>query len=215
METKSLDLMQRKALGKQHLEANRIEQAIQVFAQILREFPTDIESYLILGDCYLADGDPTTALAFYLQAQELAPQDPKVVRRINLAQVEVSMEAQGKDAASSRPLGNPIAFSAPKQVVDLLEQLANRPSAITDEDVQRAAQLLDEIIHSPHPALKVAERLDEIDELIPALLELNIRQARSDGRHDLAVGLENLLQNIYLQKEVHGDNVDSFSDRRS
>ncbi|MEM4655226.1 MAG: tetratricopeptide repeat protein, partial [Thermosphaera sp.] len=70
-----MDLAQRKALGKQHLEANRIEQAIQVFAQILREYPADIESYLILGDCYLADGDPATALAFYTQAQELAPED--------------------------------------------------------------------------------------------------------------------------------------------
>ncbi len=211
METKSLDLMQRKALGKQHLEANRIEQAIQVFAQILREYPADIESYLVLGDCYLADGDPSTALAFYSQAQELAPQDPKVLRRINLAQVEASMEGEGRVKAFSGSELQPPALTTPsKQVAELLEQLANRPSAISDAEVERAAQLLEEIIHSPHPALKVAERLDEIDELIPALLELNIRQARRDGHHDLAVGLENLLQNIYLQKEVHGGKPDSF-----
>ncbi|RCK71672.1 MAG: Glycosyl transferase, group 1 [Anaerolineae bacterium] len=212
MDTKSADLAQRKAVGKQHLEANRIEQAIQVFAQILREYPADIESYLILGDCYLADGDPDTALAFYTQAQQLDPQDSRVLRRINLAQVEVNLGEGGK----TMPLAAEMTASASlamrsKQVADLLERLANRPSAISEADVQRAAKLLEEILHSPHPALKVAERLDEIDELIPALLELNIRQARQDGREDLAIGLENLLQNIYLQKEVHGDAVESLT----
>lgn len=206
LETKTLDLAHRKALGKQHLEANRIEQAIQVFAQILREYPADIESYLILGDCYLADGDPATALAFYTQAQELAPEDPKVLRRVNLAQVEVALGEGGKTPAFSDPLRASPPLSVPsKQVADLVERLAQRPAAISEEEVQRAAQLLNEILHSPHPALKVAECLDEIDELIPALLELNIRQARQDGREDLAIGLENLLQNIYLQKEVHGE----------
>jgi glycosyltransferase involved in cell wall biosynthesis len=206
MDTKSLDLAQRKALGKQHLEANRIEQAIQVFAQILREYPADIESYLILGDCYLADGDPETALALYTQAQELAPDDPKVLRRVNLAQVEVDIGESGKTSPAALKRVDATNFpSRSKQVADLLDRLAGRMSAISEADVQRAAQLLEEIIHSPHPALKVAERLDEIDELIPALLELNIRQARQDGREDLAIGLENLLQNIYLQKEVHGE----------
>ncbi|MFN3308064.1 MAG: tetratricopeptide repeat protein, partial [Anaerolineales bacterium] len=212
METKSIDLTQRKALGKQHLEANRIEQAIQVFAQILREYPADIESYLILGDCYLADGDPSTALAFYTQAQELAPQDPQVLRRVSLAQIEVSIGEGGKAGAfPPNWMDAPQGSAHSKQMVDLLEQLAHRPSAISDEEVQRAAHLLDEIVHSPHPALKVAERLDEIDELIPALLELNIRQARQDGREDLAMGLENLLQNIYLQKEVYGEVTSSLA----
>lgn len=208
MDTKSSDLTQRKSLGKQHLEANRIEQAIQVFAQILREYPADIESYLILGDCYLADGDPDTALAFYTQAQQLAPQDTRVLRRMNLAQVEVTLGAGGKTmtVATDLPVSMSLAARS-KQVADLLERLASRPAAISEADVQRAAGLLEEILHSPHPALKVAERLDEIDALIPALLELNIRQARQDGREDLAIGLENLLQNIYLQKEVHGDAV--------
>ncbi len=211
METKSIDLTQRKALGKQHLEANRIEQAIQVFAQILREYPADIESYLILGDCYLADGDPSTALAFYTQAQELAPQDPQVLRRVSLAQIEASIGERGKAVAfPPNWMDAPQGSAHSKQMVDLLEQLAHRPSTISDEEVQRAAQLLDEIIHSPHPALKVAERLDEIDELIPALLELNIRQARQDGLEDLAMGLENLLQNIYLQKEVYGEAASSL-----
>jgi len=208
MDTKSSDLTSRKALGKQYLEANRIEQAIQVFAQILREYPADIESYLILGDCYLADGDPETALAFYTQAQQLAPQDSRVLRRINLAQVEVTLGEGGKTMSFAADLTASTSLAArSKQVADLLERLASRPSAISEADVQRAARLLEDILHSPHPALKVAERLDEIDELIPALLELNIRQARQDGREDLAIGLENLLQNIYLQKEVHGDAV--------
>jgi len=132
MDTKSSDLTSRKALGKQYLEANRIEQAIQVFAQILREYPADIESYLILGDCYLADGDPETALAFYTQAQQLAPQDSRV-RRINLAQVEVTLGEGGKTMSFAADLTASTSLAArSKQVADLLERLASRPSAISE-----------------------------------------------------------------------------------
>jgi glycosyltransferase involved in cell wall biosynthesis len=45
----------------------------------------------------------------------------------------------------------------------------------------------------------VAEYLDEIDTLLPALLELNIRQARADGRPELAQALQELLNNVHLQ----------------
>lgn len=200
MDIKSADLAARKALGKRHLEANRFEEAIQVYAQILRENPQDIEAYLFLGDCYLADGDARTALLFYEQAQELAPADVKVQRRIHLAQVELSAsvpDSAGLPGAKS-PL--PSLNDHPQAVAQLIEQLTSKTPLVSEEEVLKAAKLLEEIIHSPHPALRVAERLDEINELIPALLELNIRQARADGRDDLVAGLENLLQNIYLQK---------------
>lgn len=78
--------------------------------------------------------------------------------------------------------------------------LPGRP--VSEEEIARAADLLKRIIHSPHPALAVARHLEEIDDLIPGLLELNIRQARADGRPDLAGALQNLLENIYLQLEI-------------
>lgn len=203
MDTKSVDLAARKALGKRHLEANRLEEAIQVYAQILREDPSDVESYLFLGDCYLADGDANTALAFYEQAQSLAPEDTQVRRRIHLAQVEASSPWQKEASALPKNLpSSPAVPTHPQAVADIIKELTHRTPVITEEEVLKAAKLLEEIIHSPHPALRVAERLDEINELIPALLELNIRQARADGRDDLVIGLENLLQNITLQKEA-------------
>ena len=84
----------------------------------------------------------------------------------------------------------------------LLQRLTGQPKAINEENVIRAASLLEKIIHSENPADVVAERLDEIDELLPALIELNIRQAQADGRHELAEALRGLQLNIDYQLDV-------------
>ena len=128
-------------------------------------------------------------MLLYNQAAELAPAHTQVKQRLELARLELG------DPDS---VATPVA-SDPDAVARLLQQLTGRSAPVTEEDVHRAASLLDEIIHSPHPARSVAQRLAEIDELLPALLELNIRQARADGRPDLARMLQSLLENIQLQ----------------
>ncbi|HSO27511.1 MAG TPA: hypothetical protein VLS48_05535, partial [Anaerolineales bacterium] len=61
---------------------------------------------------------------------------------------------------------------------------------IADErEMEKAARLVKSILASPQPAQAVAEKLEDIDRLLPALLELNIRQALNDGRPDLAKSL--------------------------
>ncbi len=182
------DLNARKALGRTHLSENRIEDALRVYASILRDYPNDVDSYLVLGDCYLADGDNRSASIFYSQALKLTPTSLDIHRRLRLA-----------DDECETPSG--VVPSDPRAVADMLQHLTGRPTPVSDAEVSRAASLLDEIVNCPHPAQAVAEHLNEIDALLPALLELNIRQARSDGRPDLAQALQSLLNHIHLQMD--------------
>jgi hypothetical protein len=70
---------------------------------------------------------------------------------------------------------------------------------VNEADILKAAEMLEEILQSPNPAEIVASRLDEIDDLLLALIELNVRQAQSDGKPELADGLRNLQIAIELQ----------------
>jgi glycosyltransferase involved in cell wall biosynthesis len=81
----------------------------------------------------------------------------------------------------------------------LLQRLTGKTQTINENDIMRAAELLDRIINSESPAALVASHLDEIDELLPALIELNIRQAFADGRPELAESLRTLQLNIDYQ----------------
>jgi glycosyltransferase involved in cell wall biosynthesis len=197
------DLQVRKALGKAHLGETRIEEALKVYAGILRDFPEDVEAHLFLGDCYLAHGDGDTAFLYYSQALNLAPDDPDVHRRVRLARTACVQRWAGQTECHlvAQPAREAIP-SDPKALASLLQDLTQHKPPVTEGDLFRAGRLLDEIIHNPHPARIVAERLEEVNSLLPALLELNIRQARADGRPDLAQALQNLRDNIQLQKEA-------------
>jgi hypothetical protein len=191
------DLTAMKALGRAHLNANRIEEALQVYTRILIDHPEDVDSYLFLGDCYMADGDGDTALLFYSQALDYAAGHPEVHRRIRMAQLECLQRWNSHTRTHHLPLDQIPAN--PEAVCELLERLGPRAAPVTEAEVVKAARLLQEIVHSPHPAKRVAERLDEIDALLPALMELNIRQAQSEGRPDLAERLQGLLEDILQQ----------------
>jgi glycosyltransferase involved in cell wall biosynthesis len=197
------DLNERKAIGRAHLEANRVEDALRVYARILRDYPDDIDAYLFLGDCYLADGDAETALLLYSQGLDHNADHPEVHRRIALARSQCVERWSTPEGIRGLNFvqGETVPTNA-QAVINLLQTLSVQSPTITEADVMRATRLLDEIIHSLHPAQVVAERLEEIDALLPALLELNIRQARADGRPDLAQALQNLLNNIRLQKNT-------------
>ena len=122
----------------------------------------------------------------YLHAQELDPENQAIERQVALAEEESvgPVEAVPTDPAA---------------IARMLERLTGRKKKVKESDLLRAARLLDQIIHSDSPAEQVASHLDEIDELLPALIELNIRQARADGRPDLAEALGHLQTNVELQ----------------
>lgn len=182
------ELKVRKILGKTYLNDNRIADALDVYSKILIDYPDDLETLHILGNFYLASGDGKTAKSLYLRAQQLAPGDKSIRHQIQLAE-----EIEDQDG-----LEEPIPTDLPA-VARLLQRLTGKTQVVNETDILRAAQLLEKIIGSEDPAELVSGHLDEIDELLPALIELNIRQAHIDGRTELAESLRNLQLNIDYQ----------------
>jgi glycosyltransferase involved in cell wall biosynthesis len=178
------ELKIRKILGRTYLNENRLAEALDVFSKILADYPNDLETLLILGNFYLASGDGKTAKNIYRRAQELEPGNPTLERQIALAE-EMTADAPAEPTPTDLPA-----------MARLLQRLTGGARPISENDILRAAALLDKIVNSENPAELVARHLDEIDELLPALLELNIRQAYTDGRPDLAEGLRGLQQHI-------------------
>lgn len=181
------DLNVQKILGRTYLNENRLAEALEVFSQVLAEAPDDLEALLILGNFYLASGDGRTAKNIYLHAQRVDPENKTLPRQIAMAE---EMSATAFEEADPTDL---------PAVARLLQRITGSSKVIPEADLLRAARLLEQIVNSENPAELVSKHLDEINELLPALLELNIRQAYSDGRFDLAEGLRNLQINIDYQ----------------
>lgn len=179
----SIDLQGLKRLARSRLNADRLEAALPAFGEVLRHDPTDVEACLALGDGYLAAGDPASAQALYAQAAEYAPASAEVRHRLALVQAELGGVVS---RAPIPPLITPAALAR------LVRGLNGGQSVVTDQELDRAAAVLREIVTSPRPAEAVARQIQDVETLIPALLALNIRQARTEGRLDLAAALEQL-----------------------
>ncbi len=134
-------------------------------------------------------------------ASALMDRDTELSGMRSFPERQVGSEA---DAYAGSPEEEGAIPSEPEAVAGLLQQLAQREAPVTEAEIARAAQLLATIIHSPQPAMMVATHLDEIDSLLPALIELNVRQAAADGQVQLASALNELRLNILLQKENVG-----------
>jgi glycosyltransferase involved in cell wall biosynthesis len=189
------DLKILKTIGRTYLSSNRIEEALKLYLDILHEYPDDVDSYIIIGDLYLASGDSKSAASLYEKASRLNSNND-IKRRLHLAESESSL-------SPSIP-GEPMP-THPDAIARLLQRLAGRFVSVSEEELQKAATLLQEIIKDENPARIVSDHLDEIDALIPALLELNIRQAQADGKPEIAEALQNLLDNIQLQMNAQED----------
>lgn len=178
--------------GRFFLNANQIDKAILTYVRILRKYPEEIGSLLALGDTYLVSGNRMAAAELYQEAARLEPDRRDIERRVKLA---VEMSGGKLDFEGGLPaLSN-------ASIARLIQALTGKSFAVSEMELEQAARLLDETIHSPSPAISVAERMDEIDTLLPALIELNIRQARATGRLDLARELEN------MQADIIGDKL--------
>ncbi len=197
------DLQAMKEQGRALLNTKQVEAAIQVYLRILSEHPDDVEAHLFLGNCYLDHGYVEAALLLYQQALERAPGNAEVKRKIQTVEAMKNQQKPLSDKFGDlAQFNNSTVPTNPTEIAGILQEITSQDSPITEEEVMQAAKLLDEIIHSAYPARIVAERMEEIDDLLPALLELNIRQARTDGRKDLVDGLQSLLRNINLQRGV-------------
>jgi len=196
------ELKVRKILGKTYLNENRLADALDVFSKILVDYPDDIETLHVLGNFYLASGDGKTAKGIYLRALQLDPNNKVFQRQVNLAE-EIG------DTGLEEPLPTDL-----PAVARLLQRLTGKAQRISEADIMRAAELLEKIINSESPADLVAIHLDEIDELLPALIELNIRQAYADSCPELAESLRGLQLNIDYQLTTKEEDA-SFSEKNS
>ncbi len=178
------DITLKKTTGHEQLSSNQLKEAMQTFANLIREYPADIEAYLVLGDLYLAGEMFSSALLLYQKALILNPESIEISNRINLARIEGNHDQPDMDPISDVSLDR------------LYTILAKDDHRVDVQDVDQATKLLDQIIHSKNPAELVALHLDQIENLLPALLELNIRQAKLENRNELASSLEELQQAI-------------------
>jgi hypothetical protein len=183
---KTVDLTYRKTFARTLLSNNQLGDAIHAYATIVKDFPEDIESLLVLGDLYLAGEDSMAALYFYQKAKLLQPENQEISTRIELAESEKNSPATSKNLM---PLGE-------ERLSHLQTRLVGKSKGVQEKEIEKASRLLEEIIHSSHPADLVATHLDQIDSLLPALLEMNIRQAKADRRTDLVEGLETIQENM-------------------
>jgi glycosyltransferase involved in cell wall biosynthesis len=178
--------------GRFFLNANQIDKAILTYVRILRKYPYEIGSLLALGDTYLVSGNRIAAAELYQEAAILEPDRRDIERRVKLA---LEMDSGKFD------FDNNLSALSNASVARLIQALTGKSFAVSEMELEQAAKLLDETIHSSSPAVNVAENLDAIDTLLPALIELNVRQARANGQLDLVRQLEN------MQAEIIGDKL--------
>jgi glycosyltransferase involved in cell wall biosynthesis len=181
---KGADLRVRKMIGRCHLNSSRFEEAFGLYACILLDYPEDLEATQVLADLYLLGGNKRMAEQLYHRVLQFDPNNSTVKERLQKC----------RDQAVNSSISDPtLSFD------QMIQNLTGPTGTPTEEQVSRAASLLEEILSCLSPAEKVAQHLDEIDTLLPALIELNIRQARASGRPDIAEGLHQLQLNIALQ----------------
>lgn len=189
------DLKVRKTLGRTYLDENRVEEAAQLFSAILQDYPDDVDSLVAMGNLYLAAGEGEQARRFYERALWLDPHNEELRRQIEKAWSE-------SWNLHNQPLPND-----PASVGHLLQRLTGRQKEISEEELNRAAGILYRILHAENPAAEIAERLDEMDEILPALLEINIRQAQADGNAEIEEALRALQSAIQTQMAGRNDPV--------
>ncbi|MDD5370659.1 MAG: tetratricopeptide repeat protein [Anaerolineaceae bacterium] len=181
-----LDLSYRKTLGRDLLAANKLDLAVELFSTLLRDFPDDVESYNLLGDTYAARHDLDAARRLFSVAPGLPP-----------AAGQPGIPAAPSTATTSLHPADPLDDSRKHPPV-----LSRSVDTVPDGDIERAVGLLSAVLNSHDPAQQVADHLEEIDALLPALLELNIRKARSDGRPDLVRELTSLKGQVGWQNSL-------------
>lgn len=179
----------RKMLAHSYLREGRCAEALSVYLDVLKESPDDPEVLLVLGNLYLAASSSMTAYCLYNRVLELDPENLIALRQ---------HAAAGRQSSGSceeiLPTTN-----------DSLARLAARLEAVVDltvlEEIRCAADMMEKgFVDNRQETVSTA--LDQnMQQLMPALIEMNIREAREAGLLDLAESLRSMQINIAHQAE--------------
>lgn len=188
---RNADLKVRKLLGRSYLQAGRLDEALQIYAELHQEYPADVDLLFIVGNLYLLSGSPDTAEALYRQALQYAPENLQIERQVAVAQ---SQEGSG----SSNPYEEePFSPGALHRLQERLFAISSHPERVMD--IRRAADMLEKISQPILPWDKASQSLHRVDHLMPALVDINIRRALLAGQPDLAAVLQSLRNNLRAQ----------------
>lgn len=190
-----LNLETQKVLGRTYLNSNQIGEALEICSSILREHPEDVDSLVFLGDCFLADGDCANAFQVYRLALELSEDKHEVEQRLVLAKAELSLP------------NNRLVNSNPTRSA-IIQHLGRRLEAgveFEEQELSHAAGLLEKVTNSDQPASVIVKQINDIERLILALIELNIREAQANGSRSLVAQLQTLMQDVQSAMPVSFD----------
>lgn len=184
-----VDLKVRKLLGRTYLRENRLDQAVDVYLGIWQDYPEDVDVLVVFGNLYLLAEQPAAAAALYRQAQSVDPSNPLVTRQLAQAEAEVQAHA----VSNGKPMKIPADLQEREAVGELVALLKGQEKP---DAVRSAADMLEKISAEEHGS----DVKDDLNQLMPALIDLNIRQARAAGKSELAEALQSL--QIKLRKQT-------------
>jgi tetratricopeptide (TPR) repeat protein len=124
-------------LGYAHLRAGRLEAAARLFTAALERDPRYVPA--LVGQASVANrrGDPEAALASYRLAQEAAPQDALVRKRLAALKLQVADQRMAEAEASVRSGDTASAAEAYGKALDAAPELAAVRLALADVLVGR------------------------------------------------------------------------------
>ncbi|MBI9044046.1 MAG: hypothetical protein JEZ06_06150 [Anaerolineaceae bacterium] len=182
-----------KEQGRAYLKVNKVDQALRIFAKVLHEYPEDLDALLIVADGYMMVGDKNSAAALYRAALKVDETRGDINKRLKM----LDLDSNSVDPKLIDEL-YPIRARA---ISRLIEDLTGKNIIVCEEDIEKSKHLLDQFLVSDSPGEYVSNQLEEIETLIPALIELNIRQAKMEGKNFLAESLQELLDTLFFQLE--------------
>ncbi len=191
---RNTDIKLRKMMGRSYLHAFRLEEALETYARLVRDYPNDADSILIFGNLYFVSHDLRTAEMLYQQVFQMDPANLLVQRQLDRAQRSIS------EAAAAYPQAERDPFDL-KSVGKLLERLREEAQTpLGRSSICSAVDMLEKIAQSDEEEREAPDaNTNPVDHLMPALIDLNIRQARASGQPDVADVLQSLQNNLRRQ----------------
>lgn len=177
----------RKLLARAYLNETRLVEALEVYLGVLQDDPDDLEVLIVLGNLYRIAGSPGTAKRLY-QTVIAAHPDHSIIRQ----QFSLIEPIPASEFEEAFPL-------SPEAVGRLADRLQCCISGCLAEEIRSAANMLDSSLADARISDPADLAGDKIHQLMPALVALNIRQARAAGHADLAEALQSLQINLVRQ----------------